>query len=97
MQKASNKPMHLDSLEPIQLHLAPRCGSRTRSGSPCRSPAVNGKARCRMHGGAKGSGAPKGERNGNYHHGLFTREAIEERRWITALVRESQELLSSLK
>ena len=29
----------------------PRCGARTRAGTPCRSPAMpNG--RCRMHGGA---------------------------------------------
>ena len=97
MQKARDKLMNLDSMEPCQLRLARRCGAWTRSGRPCRSPAVRGKARCRMHGGAKGSGAPRGERNGNYRHGLFTREAIEERRWITALVRESQELLSSLK
>jgi hypothetical protein len=34
---------------------APRCGARTRAGSPCRSPAMpNG--RCRMHGG-KSTGA----------------------------------------
>ncbi|MFZ2080570.1 MAG: HGGxSTG domain-containing protein [Xanthobacteraceae bacterium] len=29
---------------------SPRCGARTRSGKPCRAPAVNGKKRCRMHG-----------------------------------------------
>jgi len=33
------------------LHLAPRCGARTRSGCPCLAPAIQGKARCRMHGG----------------------------------------------
>jgi hypothetical protein len=26
---------------------------------------VTGKQRCRMHGGAKGSGGPRGEANGN--------------------------------
>ena len=30
---------------------APRCGARTRTGQPCRAPAVRGKRRCRMHGG----------------------------------------------
>ena len=40
-----------------------RCGAKTRSGRPCRSPAVSGKARCRMHGGAAGSGAPRGNQN----------------------------------
>jgi hypothetical protein len=39
---------------------APRCGARTRSGRPCRQAAVRGRARCRMHGGAKGSGGPSG-------------------------------------
>jgi glucans biosynthesis protein len=41
-----------------------------------------------MHGGAKGSGAPPGERNGSYRHGLFTREAIAERRALRALIRD---------
>ena len=35
-----------------------RCGAKTRSGKACMSPAVSGKSRCRMHGGAAGSGAP---------------------------------------
>ena len=28
-----------------------RCGAKTRSGAPFKNPGVNGKARCRMHGG----------------------------------------------
>ncbi|WP_404947166.1 HGGxSTG domain-containing protein [Rhizorhabdus wittichii] len=56
----------------------PRCGARTRSGHPCRSPAVNGSRRCRMHGG-KGSGAPRGNRNA-WKHGM--RSA-----WIRSIVR----------
>ena len=51
----------------------PRCGARTRSGSPCRSPVVAGKKRCRMHGGAAGSGAPLGNRNA-LKHGRYTHE-----------------------
>ncbi|HYS87985.1 MAG TPA: HGGxSTG domain-containing protein, partial [Bradyrhizobium sp.] len=31
---------------------SPRCGAKIRSGGSCRSPAVRGKRRCRMHGGA---------------------------------------------
>lgn len=65
----------------------PRCGARTRSGSPCKAPAVAGRRRCRMHGGAEGSGAPPGERNGNYRNGYWTKEAIDERRHLRALVR----------
>ena len=34
-----------------------------------------GKIRCRMHGGAAGSGAPKGNRNGKYRHGGFIRNS----------------------
>jgi hypothetical protein len=30
---------------------APRCGAKTRKGTPCKGPAVRGKKRCRMHGG----------------------------------------------
>ena len=31
---------------------APRCGATNRAGCPCRAPAMRGKLRCRMHGGA---------------------------------------------
>jgi hypothetical protein len=58
-----------------------RCGAKTRSGKPCRSPAVHGKRRCRMHGGATGSGAPRGNKNAQ-KHGLYTREAIAQRRQL---------------
>ena len=47
-----------------------RCGAKTRSGKACRSPAVQGKRRCRMHGGAAGSGAPRGNQNA-VTHGLY--------------------------
>ena len=30
---------------------ARKCGAKTRSGAPCKGPAVRGKRRCRMHGG----------------------------------------------
>jgi hypothetical protein len=48
---------------------APRCGARTRAGNACLSPAVHGKKRCRMHGGARGSGAPIGSQNAMKHGG----------------------------
>jgi hypothetical protein len=40
---------------------------------------VKARGRFRMHGGAAGSGAPKGKANGNYKRGRFTEEAIAER------------------
>ena len=48
-----------------------QCGARTRSGAPCKSAPVTGRRRCRMHGGADGSGAPEGSKNGNYKHGRY--------------------------
>jgi hypothetical protein len=48
-----------------------------------------------MHGGARGSGAPRANQNAR-KHGLFTREAIEERRRIGALIGEVQKLLKEM-
>jgi hypothetical protein len=73
-----------------------RCGARTRSGKPCMSPAVGGKQRCRMHGGAPGSGAPRGNKNA-LKHGLYTREAIKERRQLRALMRQSRLLIQDIE
>ena len=75
---------------------SPRCGAKTRSGGACRSPAVHGKKRCRMHGGAQGSGAPRANQNAR-KHGLFTRDAIAERRRIQALLDEAREFLQAMK
>ena len=76
MTKTEDNPMHPKTREPLRLRQAPRCLARTRRGRPCQSPAVAGKTRCRMHGGAAGSGAPKGKRNGKYRHGGFTTNAF---------------------
>ena len=77
-------------------HQIKRCGARTRSGEPCRSPAVRGKNRCRMHGGAPGSGAPSGPRNGNYRHGCCTAEATAERRRLMAFIRQARKFAIAL-
>lgn len=68
-------------------HGVPHCGARTRSDGLCNRPPAPGRARCHYHGGAPGSGGPRGSRNGAYKHGGRTREAIEERRWVKNLVR----------
>lgn len=73
-----------------------RCGAKTRSGKPCRSPAVSGKKRCRMHGGAPGSGAPKGNQNA-VKSGLFTREALAERRALRDLIRAARQLAQKIE
>jgi hypothetical protein len=59
-------------------HAAPRCSARCKhTKAPCRSPAVNGRTVCRMHGGR--AGAPRGEANGAYRHGRHTKEAKAQR------------------
>jgi glucans biosynthesis protein len=41
-------------------HVSMRCGAHARTtGAPCKRWASIGSARCRMHGGAVGSGRPK--------------------------------------
>jgi hypothetical protein len=72
-----------------------RCGARTRAGKPCMSPAVHGKKRCRMHGGASGSGAPRGNKNA-LKHGLYTRAATDLRRGLQDLVRQSVRLVQEI-
>ena len=71
---------------------SPRCGARTRSGTACRSPAVKAKRRCRMHGGAKGSGAPKANRNA-LKHGAYTKASFERRAELRNMIRETEKLI----
>jgi len=73
-----------------------RCGAKTRTSGSCRAPALRGKSRCRMHGGAPGSGAPRGNCNAR-KHGLFTGEAIAERKQVQALLGEARKLLQGMK
>jgi hypothetical protein len=74
---------------------SPRC-ARTRCGGACRSPALSGRKRCRMHGSAQGSGAPRANQNAR-KHGLFTRDAIAERRQIHVLLGEARKLLEEMQ
>jgi hypothetical protein len=96
--KTEINPMQRQSRQPPSLLCCRRCGAKTRGGSPCQSPAVRGRRRCRMHGGSQGSGAPEGKRNGRYNGGMFTKDAIQDRRelagWLAlvrATVKEVQE------
>ncbi len=74
---------------------APRCSATSkRTGKPCQAPAVRGWAVCRFHGAC--GGAPKGAQNGNFKHGLYMNEAIEERRALSALLRASRKCLDAL-
>jgi glucans biosynthesis protein len=81
--------MHPDA---SRMNQSPRCGARTRCGSPCRSPAVKGKRRCRMLGGAAGSGARAGNRNA-LRHGRYSHEMLEFRRMVRELARQRARLV----
>jgi hypothetical protein len=87
--KTRINPMERNTREPPSLRLTPRCGSKRRDGVPCQKPRARGRNRCRLHGGAHGSGAPKGEANGRYCHGLLTAEAIAERIAVSAILGRS--------
>lgn len=74
---------------------APRCSATSkRTGKPCQAPAVRGRTVCRFHGA--GGGGPRGKRNGMYRHGLYTNEAIEERRLLSELLRNSRRTLATI-
>ncbi len=77
------------------MKLSPRCGARTRGGGAGRAPAVSGRARCRMHGGSVGSGAPRGNKNA-LKSGLYTAEALAELQRAKAGMRETWALLGDL-
>lgn len=85
---------HKRNIKPMMT--SPRCGAKTRAGNPCQSPAVHGKKRCRMHGGAKGSGAPKGNQNA-LKTGLYTKEAIKERKQLNKMLKSFKNSLDEIK
>lgn len=84
---------HLRNTAPMINSL--RCGAKTRKGALCRAPAVSGKVRCRMHGGAAGAGAPKGNKNA-LKHGLYTNEANEMRRLIRHLSKKTKDIIDDM-
>ena len=83
-------------INPMQkAHDAPRCGAKTRRGTPCQSPMVHGRKRCRMHGGAYGSGAPKDNKNA-WKHGLRSKEYREEKRRGREIIRQLRDLMKGV-
>lgn len=84
---------HQRNVGPMQV--SPRCGAKTRAGTPCQAPRIVGAMRCRMHGG-KGSGAPKGNRNAlktGLHTGVMLARAAE----VRLLVRRAQVLIATIE
>lgn len=68
-----------------QPHAPAICGAKTRNGHPCKTAPVKGKKRCRMHGGAKGSGAPMGNQNA-LKHGFYSKHTIEMKKAVKNLL-----------
>lgn len=56
--------------------MADKCGAKTRAGKPCKKTPVEGKRRCRLHGGLS-PGAPKGNKHG-LRHGMYSRIFTDE-------------------
>lgn len=85
---------------------APRCGAKTRSGTPCRNPAMRNprtgrQTRCRMHGGSScGPTSPEGIercRRANWKHGRYSAEAKAARREQRAELRDLTRELKQLE
>jgi hypothetical protein len=79
--------------EYLPMHKSPRCGARTRKGTPCKSPAMK-NGRCRMHGGPS-PGAPKGNRNA-WKHGRYSAREDGRRRYISELLRHTRKILEAV-
>jgi len=56
---------------------------------------VHGKKRCRMHGGAKGSGAPRGNQIA-LKQGRYTKQAIEEQKNRKQCIRDAENLIEEI-
>lgn len=80
MENLTNSPM-----QPEVLANAPRCGAKTRMGSPCLAPAVRGRRRCRMHGGLS-QGAPKDNKRA-WKHGDRSAETEAQLKYVRKIGR----------
>jgi hypothetical protein len=67
------------------------CGARTRRGTACQKPPLNGKTRCRLHGGlSTGPKTPEGKARivaAHFKHGRRSRAFAEARKQIWADLR----------
>ena len=90
--ETSTNPMRLAL---SRMNQALRCGARTRVGGQCQQPAVRGRRRCRMHGGARGSGGPEGPRNGAWRHGGRSGQVLAMRAMERQLLRLAREVLEA--
>ena len=69
------------------------CGAKTRSGSPCQKPPLQGKARCRLHGGL----SLVGKDHPNFKHGHCTKESRKQTADGNAYIKYLESLLIRLE
>lgn len=98
MHRPLRRPLHHPPALRAAIRGTPaRCGHRRAAapgrGTPCQAPAVAGKARCRLHGGAKGSGARPGNRNA-WKHGRRGAAALDRQRMLRKLWRNATFILT---
>jgi hypothetical protein len=78
---------------------APRCGAKTRRGTPCQCPSMR-NGRCKLHGG-RSTGAKTAEgreriRKVVTRHGYYSAPANAERAHYRALLQRCREMLANL-
>ena len=89
IQKNKNNLIHREKC--FAFENAPRCNAKTKNGKPCLCPAIKGKLRCRLHGGAIGSGAPLGNTNA-FKHGNTTKDVKILKKNIQQAIQSSRKL-----
>lgn len=76
---------------PIHNLTRTQCAAKTRKGTLCKTAPVTGKRRCRMHGGAEGSGAPKGNTNAR-KHGRYSAESYVTKKLVIEYFKDYKKL-----
>jgi hypothetical protein len=68
----------------------PRCGAKTRSEGRCGHYAMK-NGRCRYHGGLS-----TGPKNPAVKHGYYTKNAIADRKWLSELLKEVDQVIDGI-
>ena len=92
------EPRLKNGIKPFVLSSLPMCGARTSNGQPCKRYGNRLNGRCRLHGGR--STGPKSDtskaNNANFKTGSHTQQAIQQRRKITALIKQCKSFMEKV-
>ena len=79
---------------------APRCGAKTRRGTPCQCPGMRTNGRCRVHGGlSTGPKTPEGLeriRQSRTKHGIYSQKWKAQRAKGRETMRQIKEMIRIL-